>query len=42
MVRDNYAEVMEISAAQLIAHGVTTARDAGGELASLERTQERI
>ena len=42
MVRDNYAEVMKISAAQLIAHGVTTARDAGGELASLVRTQERI
>ncbi|HSF19013.1 MAG TPA: amidohydrolase family protein [Vicinamibacteria bacterium] len=42
MVRENYAEVMELSAAQLVAHGVTTARDAGGELESLVRTRERI
>ena len=30
MVRENYAEVMELAAAQLLRHGVTTARDAGG------------
>ncbi len=41
MATRRIAEVMEISAAQLIAHGVTTARDAGGELASLVRTRER-
>ena len=42
LVREDYAEVMELSAAQLLAHGVTTARDAGGELESLVRTRERI
>jgi imidazolonepropionase-like amidohydrolase len=42
MVRDDYAEVMELSVAQLLVHGVTTARDAGGELESLVRTRERI
>jgi imidazolonepropionase-like amidohydrolase len=42
MVRSNYAEVMERSAAQLLAHGVTTARDAGGELGASVRTRERI
>jgi imidazolonepropionase-like amidohydrolase len=42
MVRENYAEVMELSAAQLLAHGVTTARDAGGELEALVQTRERI
>jgi imidazolonepropionase-like amidohydrolase len=42
MVRDKYAEVMERSAAQLIAHGVTTARDAGGELQASVKTRERI
>jgi imidazolonepropionase-like amidohydrolase len=42
MVRDNYAEVMELSAAQLLAHGVTTARDAGGELEASVQTRERI
>jgi imidazolonepropionase-like amidohydrolase len=42
MVRANYAEVMERSAAQLIAHGVTTARDAGGELQASVRTRDRI
>jgi imidazolonepropionase-like amidohydrolase len=42
MVRDKYAEVMERSAAQLIAHGVTTARDAGGELQASVRTRDRI
>lgn len=42
MVRGNYAEAMERSAAQLLAHGVTTARDAGGELAASVRTRDRI
>jgi imidazolonepropionase-like amidohydrolase len=42
MVRANYAEVMELSAAQLIAHGITTARDAGGELAASIRTRDRV
>lgn len=42
MVRNDYGEVMELAAAQLLAHGVTTARDAGGELAALVRTKARI
>ena len=42
MVRANYAEVMERSAAQLLAHGVTTARDAGGELKASVPTRDRI
>lgn len=42
MVRENYAEVMELSAAQLLAHGVTTARDAGGELRASVRTRDRV
>jgi imidazolonepropionase-like amidohydrolase len=42
MVRANYAEVMERSAAQLLAHGVTTARDAGGELRASVQTRDRI
>jgi imidazolonepropionase-like amidohydrolase len=42
MVRGNYAEVMERSAAQLLAHGVTTARDAGGELRASVQTRDRI
>lgn len=42
LVRANYAEVMERSAAQLLAHGVTTARDAGGELGPSVRTRDRI
>jgi imidazolonepropionase-like amidohydrolase len=41
-VRENYAEVMELSAAQLLAHGVTTARDAGGELAASVGTRDRV
>lgn len=41
-VRANYAEVMERSAAQLLAHGVTTARDAGGELRASVQTRDRI
>ena len=42
MVRGNYAEVMERSAMQLFAHGVTTARDAGGELKASVQTRDRI
>jgi imidazolonepropionase-like amidohydrolase len=42
MVRADYAEVMERSAAQLLAHGVTTARDAGGELGASVRVRDRI
>lgn len=42
MVRGNYAEVMEISARQLLAHGVTTARDAGGELHASVQTRDRV
>ena len=42
MVRANYAEVMQRSAAQLLAHGVTTARDAGGELRASVQTRDRI
>lgn len=42
MVRGNYAEVMERSAAQLLAHGVTTARDAGGELRASVQVRDRI
>jgi imidazolonepropionase-like amidohydrolase len=42
MVRENYAEVMELAAAQLVDHGITTVRDAGGEIDALVRTRERI
>jgi imidazolonepropionase-like amidohydrolase len=42
MVRANYAEVMERSAAQLLAHGVTTARDAGGELRASVQVRDRV
>jgi imidazolonepropionase-like amidohydrolase len=42
MVRADYAEVMELSAAQLLRHGVTTARDAGGEIDASVRTKKRI
>ncbi|MGH9332887.1 MAG: amidohydrolase family protein, partial [Vicinamibacteria bacterium] len=42
MARANYAEVMELSAAQLLRHGITTARDAGGEMEALVRTKARI
>ncbi len=42
LVRENYAEVMELAAAQLVAHGVTTARDAGGELAASIKTRDRV
>jgi len=42
LVRENYAEVMELAAAQLVAHGVTTARDAGGELGASAKTRDRV
>lgn len=42
LIRDNYGEVMELAAAQLLAHGVTTVRDAGGELEASIRTRDRI
>ena len=42
MVRTDYVAVMERSAAQLLAHGVTTARDAGGELRASVQTRDRI
>lgn len=42
MVRTNYPEVMERAAAQLLARGVTTARDAGGELSASVQTRDRI
>ena len=42
LVHDEYAEVMKIAAAQLLAHGVTTARDAGGALRASVETRDRI
>ena len=42
LVQDEYAEVMKVAAAQLLAHGVTTARDAGGELGASVETREKI
>jgi imidazolonepropionase-like amidohydrolase len=42
MARADYAEVMALSAAQLLRHGVTTARDAGGEIEASVRTKMRI
>lgn len=42
MVRADYGEVMARSAAQLLAHGVTTARDAGGELRASVQTRDGI
>jgi imidazolonepropionase-like amidohydrolase len=42
LVRADYAEVMELSAAQLLRHGVTTARDAGGEIEASVRTKKRV
>lgn len=42
LVRDNYAEVMELSVAQLLAHGITTVRDAGGELKASIDTRDKI
>jgi imidazolonepropionase-like amidohydrolase len=42
MARSDYAEVMELSAAQLLRHGITTARDAGGEIEASVRTKKRI
>ncbi len=42
MVREDYGDVMALSAAQLLRHGVTTARDAGGEIEASVRTKKRI
>lgn len=42
MARADYAEVMALSAGQLLRHGVTTARDAGGEIEASVRTKKRI
>jgi imidazolonepropionase-like amidohydrolase len=42
MVRADYGEVMALSAAQLLRHGVTTARDAGGEIDASIATKKRI
>jgi imidazolonepropionase-like amidohydrolase len=42
IARADYAEVMELSAAQLLRHGVTTARDAGGEIEASVTTKKRI
>lgn len=42
LVRSEYADVMRLSAAQLLAHGITTARDAGGELKASVDTRDRI
>jgi imidazolonepropionase-like amidohydrolase len=42
LVRDEYADVMRIAAAQLLAHGVTTARDAGGALQASVETRDRV
>jgi imidazolonepropionase-like amidohydrolase len=42
MVKNEYAEVMRLAAAQLLAHGVTTALDAGGDLKVSVETRDRI
>ncbi len=42
MVREDYGDVMALSAAQLLRHGITTARDAGGEIEASVRTKKRI
>lgn len=42
MVKKEYAEVMQLAAAQLLAHGVTTALDAGGDLKVSVETRDRI
>jgi len=42
MARVDYGEVMAVSAAQLLRHGITTARDAGGEIEASLRTKKRI
>ncbi|MGH9349697.1 MAG: amidohydrolase family protein [Vicinamibacterales bacterium] len=42
MVRNEYAQVMRLAAAQLIAHGITTALDAGGDTRVSVETRDRI
>jgi imidazolonepropionase-like amidohydrolase len=42
MARGDYGAVMALSAAQLLRHGVTTARDAGGEIDASIATKKRI
>jgi imidazolonepropionase-like amidohydrolase len=42
MVKKEYAEVMRLAAAQLLAHGITTALDAGGDLKVSVDTRDRI
>jgi imidazolonepropionase-like amidohydrolase len=42
MVKAEYAQVMRLSAAQLLAHGVTTALDAGGDIKVSVDTRDRI
>lgn len=42
MVESEYGEVMRLSAAQLLAHGITTALDAGGDLQVSVATRDRI
>lgn len=42
MVRSEYAEVMRVAAAQLLAHGITTALDAGGDTKISVETRDRI
>jgi imidazolonepropionase-like amidohydrolase len=42
MVRNEYGEVMRLAAAQLLAHGITTALDAGGDTKISVDTRDRI
>jgi imidazolonepropionase-like amidohydrolase len=42
LVNAEYADVMGLAAAQLLKHGVTTARDAGGQLRASIDTRDRI
>ena len=42
LVTNEYADVMRLAAAQLLKHGVTTARDAGAELRASVDTRDRI
>lgn len=42
LVANEYAEVMRLSAAQLLAHGITTALDAGGDLQVSVATRDKI
>lgn len=42
MVRNEYAQVMRLAAAQLLAHGITTALDAGGDTKVSVETRDRI